>query len=121
MKHFTSIHCVGVGETAYSSSDDPVKFYTSLGYYVAGYNYRGSGESTGIVNPQNAVSDARRVCQFMTVEYHTQLTLIHGRSIGGYVVSNFCQETNSVIYDRNFASMDELIYFFVRIYSILIL
>ena len=44
-----------VAELGYQN-DPSVGFYTSRGYHVAVYNYRGAGDSEGVVSPENAVA-----------------------------------------------------------------
>ena len=43
-----------IAELGYQS-DPSVDFYTSRGFHVAVYNYRGAGDSEGVVSPENAV------------------------------------------------------------------
>lgn len=43
-----------IAELGYQN-DPSVDFYTSRGYHVAVFNYRGAGDSEGVVTPENAV------------------------------------------------------------------
>lgn len=99
----------------YYNFDPLVRFYTKLGYHVLEFNYRGSGESTGDVTPENAVSDARLAVEFVEKKYNISLEIVHGTSIGGFVVPRVSSETPLLIFDRTFCDMNSLVSKFVRI------
>ena len=86
------------------TNDSDVRFYTNMGFYVGVYNYRGAGESTGVVTPDNTVSDALYVVALMKSHYHATLSVVHGISIGGYVVQGCTTHSPFVVYDRTFAT-----------------
>lgn len=96
------------------TNDSDVRFYTNMGFYVGVYNYRGAGESTGVVTPDNTVSDALHVVALMKSHYRATLSVVHGISIGGYVVQGCTTHSPFVVYDRNFRDMDSLVAHFVR-------
>lgn len=96
------------------TNDSDVRFYTNMGFYVGVYNYRGAGESTGVVTPNNTVSDALHVVALMKSHYRATLSVVHGISIGGYVVQGCTTHSPFVVYDRNFRDMDSLVAHFVR-------
>ena len=100
-----------VAELGYQN-DPSVDFYTSRGYHVAVYNYRGAGDSEGVVSPENAVADAKLLVDTLAADFHLTLAAVHGTSIGGFVVASL-QTRAFPIFDRNFASMDTLLAFFV--------
>ncbi|KAK8814043.1 hypothetical protein WA538_000395, partial [Blastocystis sp. DL] len=100
-----------VAELGYQN-DPSVGFYTSRGYHVAVYNYRGAGDSEGVVSPENAVADAKLLVDTLAADFHLTLAAVHGTSIGGFVVASL-QTRAFPIFDRNFASMDTLLAFFV--------
>ncbi|KAK8792516.1 hypothetical protein WA588_005011, partial [Blastocystis sp. NMH] len=100
-----------VAELGYQN-DPSVDFYTSRGYHVAVYNYRGAGDSEGVVSPENAVADAKLLVDTLAADFHLTLAAVHGTSIGGFVVASL-QTRAFPVFDRNFASMDTLLAFFV--------
>ena len=102
----------------YYDCDPSVHFYTKLGYHVLVYDYRGSGGSTGDVTPENTVSDARLAVEFVEKKYKISLEIVHGTSIGGYVVPRVSSETPLLIFDRTFCDMHSLVSEFVRIFGI---
>lgn len=107
--------CSPVGIAEFSYGYDPVvSFYTQLGFFVVAYNYRGSGDSTGVVTPDNTVSDALCVAEMMRQQYHASLAIVHGVSIGGYVVQGCSTHAPFLVYDRNFRDMDSVVQHFVR-------
>lgn len=114
----TIIISLGIAETNYSYRDPQLTFYLSQGYYVVAYDYRGFGGSAGDVTPDNTVSDGRLIVQMMMDEYHVSLHIVHGTSIGGYVVSGLTDQSPISIYDRNFVNMDELVEVMVRMFLI---
>ena len=101
----------------YYDCDPSVHFYTKLGYHVLVYDYRGSGGSTGDVTPENTVSDARLAVEFVEKKYKISLEIVHGTSIGGYVVPRVSSETPLLIFDRTFCDMHSLVSEFVRIFG----
>lgn len=109
-----SFHTSGIAELSYYARDPQVKFYTSRGYYVVAYDYRGCGGSTGDVTPDNTVSDAYHILQFMRSTFNVSFAFIHGTSIGGYVVAGLATTSTLSIYDRNFATMDAMVQEMVR-------
>lgn len=94
-----------------------MRFYTHLGYYVVTYNYRGTGASTGDVTPWNTVSDAETIAHFVSRKYRISPQIVHGTSIGGFVVSQFSDETPILVFDRTFSDMNSLVHCYVRIIS----
>lgn len=108
---------IGIAEYSYSSHDPQVYYYTNRGYYVVTYDYRGCGGSTGAVTPENTVSDAKRIIQLMNSNYHLSLEIVHGTSIGGYVVTGLADQSSLSIYDRNFVNMNSMVDCMVRRFS----
>ena len=102
-----------VAECSYRN-DSLVRFYTHLGYYVVTYNYRGTGASTGDVTPWNTVSDAETIAHFVSRKYRISPQIIHGTSIGGFVVSQFSDETPILVFDRTFSDMNSLVHCYVH-------
>ena len=102
----------------YYDCDVSVRFYTRLGYHVLVYDYRGSGGSSGDVTPENTVSDARLAVEFVEKKYRVSLEIVHGTSIGGFVVPRVSRETPFLIFDRTFCDMNSLVSKFVRISGI---
>lgn len=96
------------------TNDSDVRFYTDMGFYVGVYNYRGAGTSTGVVTPDNTISDALHVVALMKSHYHATLSIVHGISIGGYVVQGCTTHSRFFVYDRNFRDMDSVVSHFVR-------
>lgn len=66
------------------------------------------------MTPDNTVSDGKLIVQMMMDDYHASLHIVHGTSIGGYVVSGLTDQSPVSIYDRNFVNMDELVECMVR-------
>ena len=61
------------------------------------------------MTPENTIHDAKTIIDYMNVEYNISLELVHGTSIGGYVVSGVSKLSPLVIYDRNFANMNAMV------------
>ncbi|KAK8789579.1 hypothetical protein WA171_001671 [Blastocystis sp. BT1] len=102
-----------ISEISYIS-DASVQFYTSRGYHVAVYNYRGCGDTSGTVTPENTARDAEMIIQTLCTEYKLHFTVVHGTSIGGYVVGYLRASPEPFrIYDRTFSDMNSLVEQFV--------
>ena len=104
---------IGIAEFSYGC-DPVITFYTRLGFHVVVYNYRGAGDSTGVVTPDNTVGDALCVAEMMRQQYHAALAIVHGVSIGGFVVQGCSAHAPFLVYDRNFRDMDSVVQYFVR-------
>ena len=100
---------VGIAECSYSSKEPQIQYYSNRGYFVVAYDYRGYGGSLGSVTPENTIHDAKTIIDYMNVEYNVSLELVHGTSIGGYVVSGISKLSPLVIYDRNFVNMNAMV------------
>lgn len=59
--------------------------------------------------------DAETILQMLCTEYRLHFAVIHGTSIGGYVVGLVTSTSEPFrIYDRNFSDMNALVEQFVR-------
>ena len=67
-----------------------------------------------MVTPDNTVSDALCVAEMMRQQYHASLAIVHGVSIGGYVVQGCSTHAPFLVSDRNFRDMESVVQHFVR-------
>jgi len=87
-------------------------FYTSLGFNVLLYNYRGYGRSKGWPSPKKLRSDGEEICAFLASEKGVRPGWIgiHAESIGGVVACHLAGKAQKlgisfVIADRTFADL----------------
>ena len=87
-----------------------IGFYTTLGFDICIYNYRGYNESSGVASPDALKKDGEIVYNYLkNVRSNPyQKIIIHGESIGGLVACHIAKtySIDALICDRTFSSLD---------------
>ena len=87
-----------------------IGFYTTLGFDICLYNYRGYNESSGVASPDALKKDGEIVYNYLKNGRSStyQKILIHGESIGGLVACHIAKScsVDALICDRTFSSLD---------------
>jgi len=60
-------------------------YYSSLGYNILLWNYRGYGHSTGRTNPRLIQQDGLSVARYLKDVKNAEVLGIHGESMGGAI------------------------------------
>ncbi len=90
--------------------------FTTIGYDVFMYDYRGYGKSTGSSNNKNIYTDAITVLNWVKMTFpHTNM-VIYGRSLGSAVATNLATSVNPnlLILETPFANFTDVIYWPLR-------
>jgi fermentation-respiration switch protein FrsA (DUF1100 family) len=66
--------------------------FTSLGYDVIMFDYRGYGKSSGTPTEANLYQDAHLVLKWSQDHFHYQRLILYGRSLGSAVASHLAKE-----------------------------
>jgi len=90
--------------------------FTSLGYDVVMFDYRGYGKSTGTPNDKNIYEDASLVFDWVKLEFPHAKVVIYGRSLGSAVASRLSITKNPdlLILETPFANFTDVIYWPVK-------
>ena len=85
-------------------------FYTSRGWDVCLFNYRGYSESTGVPTPHAIKSDGEILGRYLRSQRPGGKLLVHGESIGGMVACHIASrpdvKADMLVVDRSFAALD---------------
>jgi pimeloyl-ACP methyl ester carboxylesterase len=86
--------------------------FTTLGYDVVMFDYRGYGKSTGIPNDQNLYEDAALVYNWAIGNVPTTKIVIYGRSLGSAVATQLAvaMKPDLLVLETPFADFKDVIY-----------
>lgn len=90
--------------------------FTTIGYDVFIYDYRGYGKSTGSSTKINIHADAFSMLDWVKVNIPHSNIIIYGRSLGSAIASNLAATTNPdlLILETPFANFVDVIYWPLR-------
>ena len=101
----------GLYECAWQAQESSwLGFYTSLGFDVCMYNYRGYGSSEGSPSPDKLKVDGEFMVQHLRKNLKVTRLLVHGESIGGMVACHIARtcDVNMLVCDRTLTSLDSV-------------
>ncbi|MEA2100352.1 MAG: alpha/beta hydrolase [Campylobacterota bacterium] len=91
---------------------DSIKLFNSLKMNVFIFDYRGYGDSEGVVNEQNSYEDAMVAWEYLLKNKNLKAedVLIFGRSLGGAIATNLASKVKpkGIILESTFTTIKEL-------------
>lgn len=85
--------------------------FTSRGYDVLFYDYRGFGKSTGVLQEETLYKDSRKFYSYLKEQYPEEKIIQYGRSLGTALATRLAQKNKScplLILETPYYSMKEM-------------